>query len=379
MCLTFNPIATYQAFSYYIDGQLYSLMLIMFCFLLRIYLTPNRTDILVTCLTIAYLINIKFTALVYCIIFIFFLLVIFYLKNNLQKTARLTAYFGFTILIGTFLFGYNPYATNIIKHHHPFYPLMGEGAHNIMDGNKPASVQNLNRLSAFTVSLFSTAYNGLEETELKIPFTTTINELMVYANSDTRLNGFGPFFSGLFILTTCFLFSILISRRTDLKNTLFIFAGIFILFFSVFLNPEAWWARYVPQLWLYPIIIGILLLRTSIKAYNISGKVLIILCLFNTLIVGSISLLGNIVRTQKVQQQLVFLENNKDEAKSIWIGPFIPLERRINERTTLDIKPLIKTKFCEKESRMNFYGTWSESKICFEENAKLKGKIPVFD
>jgi len=105
-------------------------------------------------------------------------------------------------------------------------------------------------LYKFLRSMFSSAsdsrMNNPETPRLyyKIPFTSHFD--MPYIAEDVRINGFGHLFSGIFILSL--IFSVI-----QFKKRKGIFA-LFAILLTTLLNPICWWARFVPQLHLLPII-----------------------------------------------------------------------------------------------------------------------------
>jgi hypothetical protein len=78
----------------------------------------------------------------------------------------------------------------------------------------------------------------------------------VFVYTDVRVGGFGPLFSGICLLTLIII--ILITyycHKNYITVNNYILFLCFLIFLTVIINPESWWARYVPQLWLIPLLI----------------------------------------------------------------------------------------------------------------------------
>jgi hypothetical protein len=73
---------------------------------------------------------------------------------------------------------------------------------------------------------------------------------------DPRVAGFGAYFWLSWLLSVLAAAVALVHRR----SCRLIFAASCLLALGV-LNPSAWWARYVPQLWAVPLILGVMALR----------------------------------------------------------------------------------------------------------------------
>ena len=143
----------------------------------------------------------------------------------------------------------NPLITNQIQHGHFGYPLLGKVK--IDNSQKTKDMKEVSSAQALLKSLFSKTKNQCCDgytTELKMPFVK-------YADEDSFtayhmwIGGFGYYFSGVLVLC---LFMVL-KYPQYFKNKEFIFAVVLILG-SVLINPESWFARYAPQMWLVPFV-----------------------------------------------------------------------------------------------------------------------------
>ena len=145
---------------------------------------------------------------------------------------------------------FQPYMTNISKFKNPFYPSIGHNKLDFMTKQNPKEFKNKPYLYKFFRSMFSSAsdarMNNPQTPKLyyKVPFTSHYD--MPYGAEDVRINGFGHLFSGIFILSII-LSIIQFKKRKGILSLLMILS-------ATLLNPICWWARFVPQLHLLPIM-----------------------------------------------------------------------------------------------------------------------------
>ncbi|WP_239807500.1 hypothetical protein [Croceicoccus hydrothermalis] len=211
-------------------------------------------------------------------------------------------------IAGIFIFGFQPYVTNTIEHGHPFYPLFGEGAADIMTSNSPDTIQERSASGAFVFSLFAETHSGFGGVpSVKVPFTISQEELRMAGGVDTRIGGFGPLFSGALLIAVASLTALLVRGSGTERVKLAVFA-IAVTTLTVAVMPENWWARYVPQLWLVPILIAVAATSASSRLLRYAAfAILGILVLNSTLIFASSSLLA-MKRSEAVRSQIAQLK-----------------------------------------------------------------------
>ncbi|WP_165062592.1 hypothetical protein [Adlercreutzia sp. ZJ154] len=154
-----------------------------------------------------------------------------------------------TLIVSVCVVGYSPYITNFLNAGHPFYPLMGEGAVDIMTANSPAIFANMNTLQKEFVSLFSPLASpevtDNYELALKLPLSISFSELRQMPANDSRISGFGLLYSAIAIVNfICVIPMLIISRKR--WNVFFMgcvayYACVVAL---VFIFSDGWWARY---------------------------------------------------------------------------------------------------------------------------------------
>lgn len=221
-----NPVCITQVLTYYIDYTIYCYVLLTIASVIVICekqrVLPGTIILIGTIFLAA---GTKFNAF-----FIEGLTVLcisgwlWYRRN--YKVLRLVLIVSFlSAVIGGCVLGFHPYLTNWINAGHPLYPLLGAGSVDIMTFNTPELYTGHNRFINFMLSIFG---------GLSMP------------NYDTRICGFGPTFSVLFLMAVIWwIYSIYRSRRITVRAYIVI-----VTLCSCFIFEQSWWARYIPQLWL---------------------------------------------------------------------------------------------------------------------------------
>ncbi len=257
--LSCNPVTVYQLLNTYVDGQLASYLL---CFALAaclLYLDADRLYLILMASVLMVVLNIKFSAIVFAAVFCAGLLLALLWSRQIKSFRKVLIACTLATGIGTCVLGYFPYVINTVKYHDPLYPglpMLESEAAKIA----PASFEHMNRFSMFFVSFFSHTndfhiYREKDpEIPPKIPFTFNKTDLYnAFKPSVAIMAGFGPFFSGISIAALIF-FVVSVWRRPDRKVLFPILFLLGTLTCSVFILSQAWWARYVPQLWFVPVI-----------------------------------------------------------------------------------------------------------------------------
>ena len=182
------------------------------------------------------------------------------IRSNLAA-RNLPAYFkkpaavilsGF--IIGTVFLGFDPYIKHILNKQNLVYPVLGENKYDIMNTNPPAGFEGKPESVKFFISLASRTSNDMDAGyQLKIPFTVHAEEMPYLSNADTRLGGFGVWFSGISLLALILAgITALAAHRRMRAET----AVLLIAFFALGLFfPEAWWARYASYTFYLPLFL----------------------------------------------------------------------------------------------------------------------------
>lgn len=285
----FNPITVNQLFSYYLDTAVGSLLLLLIVQLILLVYEEKQNErnwsgYIFLFFIIIILTNIKFTGAIYLAwtSFVFICLILY-----LRITPLIRRFLTIAISAGVvaiLLAGFNPYVTNTLHHGHPLYPIAGKNSIDVLRNMIPEPLENRDRLTKFMMSTFSKTDNSKKEKDqtikYKIPFTFSINELKTLQSEGVRLGGFGVFWSGIFCLTLFFVCLLIYQLRG--KERFYLLVLLIAILGSVFINPASWWARFIPQLWLFPIVICAYLLAANKKWFNRFGQVLVLLLIANS-------------------------------------------------------------------------------------------------
>lgn len=325
-----NPVSIYQSLSYYVDGQLSSVFISLSALLIAMLYRPHKLIVISAAALILLLVNIKFTGLVYTALLLFAYAIASVYINQIKKTFHQSWGLAVGFMLGLLLVGFNPYITNTLKHGHIFFPLRGENAIDVASHAKPAPLKDMNRIEALANSLFSVSSNSKKDLTLKLPFQIR-NSGEIYAMSgfDTRLGGFGPWFSGPLILGGIITLIILVSAKTPLHKLSTVFL-IGTLAFTVVINPEAWWARYVPQLYLIPLIACALVFICLTRKTRLLASITLLAIALNVAMVSYASTIQNIKGTLAINDQLDEF-SKKGEPLSVYFSIFEATRARLNE------------------------------------------------
>jgi 4-amino-4-deoxy-L-arabinose transferase-like glycosyltransferase len=206
-------------------------------------------------------INAKFTGLVF-LCFVAAAGALWCLAVRREKFRGFVAIAAATLVVGTCVWGYNPYVTNTLYRGQPFFPVLGSarypGTRNPEQANEhgetPKNMVERGRLVRFGYAIFgrpgNQPYQRGRDASLMWPFGAHREDLYAYDYHETRVAGFGPYFSG------CLLFSFglgLWLMVTDRRRwALGLISGAIVA--SLLISAALWWPRYGPQLWLLPAI-----------------------------------------------------------------------------------------------------------------------------
>lgn len=321
--LAFNPVSIYQSLSFYIDGQLASLLL---CLLALAYQMTNRYDRFVLIgfiMSIGLLVNVKFTGIVYAVACICLLGGWLWLLKKKSACRDLGKAAIIAFIAGICILGYNPYMTNSFFYGHPFYPLYGGGSNtmDIMTSNSPKGFLQMSRIEKLYVANFSEATNQFdrEEPVVKLPFCVTAQELKPFVyGADIRIGGFGPWFSGMLVIGSMIVLALFLYRKQEAFYGMGVVASILL---SAFINPEAWWARYVPQIWLALICLAAAAWSHPKKTVRSLGGALAAAAVVNLALVSYPYILGNYYCTEALKQELQAIALTRNPV-NVYFGEF---------------------------------------------------------
>lgn len=339
--LVINPITIVQMGTYYVDSTLAISLFIIILELINIS-NDNKNEnkkesYLILAISIMMCSNAKFTGLgyaaVFCAAFYIYMIInkIVMYKKGILKEKELsrfiigsTIYYVIVVLFTICIIGSTSYLKNTITNGHPFYPLYGKGhVENMVNKEIPESLASKPNIVQFFVSIFSKCENVspsysdvLNEPDLKVPFTVTEEEINNFNIPDIRIGGFGPLYSGIFIITAIVSVLMIIDyiKNKKYKNlTIYlIILGVSTLLLT-FLDGS-YWARYVPYVYMITIINLAYLFEKDKKISNIIGIILTILLVINSGLVLKTTFTNYIGNTRYVKRNLIeFEEYAKDK------------------------------------------------------------------
>lgn len=325
LAATLNPVAVSQFRTFYVDGFLYTILYILVvCLIMQAQEIAVSSKISWSMIASTMVIcgNIKFTGLMYGGIFCIAYFVWFCVNHCKQQGwrpdwklyfRRMTIFAG--IALATVVWaGNSSYITNFLRYRNFLYPVFGKDKIDIMTPNSP--FEHANHFKNFFISLFSKMSNPAGEeawksnlTEnLKIPFTIDLNTEWGYLGfADTRLSGFGFFFSGIFLIAIVIILIQLIQMKKN-QSFYFLFMNLFVCLALTFGLTESWWARYAPYVYFIVLISMYLALDAKHKILQMSAYGFAALVILN----GAIFLQPlpkHIVMSQQIRTNLQELKN----------------------------------------------------------------------
>ena len=243
---TANPVVLAQLFTFYVDGALGMMIIILIFACMDYEKMKNRKDLLIIVAVSIFSINTKFTGFMCGFILVGYIFKQLAAKKYREMTTLVIA--GFSILlIGVVFTGYNPYIINIRDFGHPFYPIYGKETIDIISSQRSDQMTFEGFNSMHPVQRFFSLF--FLENNLKTP---AFNPMKLFGltnapNYDLRIGGFG----GLFIefcvvLIIVMFFNIMKRKAANYKGIIF---PMCLLLFMTIIMPANWWARYIPYFW----------------------------------------------------------------------------------------------------------------------------------
>lgn len=248
--LALSPAALGQSLSFYVDGQLYSLLLILAILLADVFIdgySAIRWSGII--LAFIYLSNIKFTGLVYGSLMLGMLIIAIGIKNK-SIFKKLVVAAGLTFALGVGVFGACTYVRNWKEKGHPFYPLMGQNneGQRIAEVQYPKNFFGKNRFQQWNLASFSYPTYTSPDTHPTQPKTLfkwkDIRASFLYyrLHQPMVIGALGPFSAEIILLIIPLLIILLIRHYKGIFP--WILLGLMAI---VIIQPEFWNYRYAPH------------------------------------------------------------------------------------------------------------------------------------
>lgn len=292
-----NPIVLSQLFTAMNDGLVGLCILIFTVSLVMWARYQDRLALAAGLAAMILALNLKFSAIPMFVILCAFACAGIFFTRGLRPALGVAATLLASAVIAIMVLGWSPYMQNLLDHGHVFHPIMGENAVDIMSGegpalnNTPEVLESMSATERFFYSLFSETHSGYADTpQLKPPFSISPQELRAAGGVDVRLSGFGPFFSGIFLLAIAAAAALIARPRWRNNTALWLLLVSTGMMFSVIVMPQNWWARYVPQFWFVPVGIAAAALAVNSRVSQLLGGLIAAVMLLNAMIVGAAGL-----------------------------------------------------------------------------------------
>lgn len=256
-----SPVVAEQTFLRYTDGLVGALATLLLIFGLTWIAAPRRLHLAAMAATLALAVDAKFSALAVMGCVCLALLLAAWRLRSPRSALGLALGFGAATGLAILTLGFHPYVTNLAADGHPFYPVMGRGA---IDLNTPFEPLHL-RPYPLPVKLAQSliARTSSVAGPAKWPFSVSADEITTSADPDPRLGGFGPLFSGAAVLLALTLGAMGVARLKsrpargpppEPAAAVALGMAAIIALVCAF-TPVNWWMRYIPQLWLAPLLV----------------------------------------------------------------------------------------------------------------------------
>jgi hypothetical protein len=186
------------------------------------------------------------------------------------------------------------------------------GIDHIERGETPKNMRGRSRLVRFGYSIFGRPGNqpyfiGSNAT-LMWPFLAHPADLYAYTYQETRVAGFGPWFSGCLLLSLA-LAAWLLTVHSQGRWALLLLCATILS--SLLISRHLWWPRYGPQLWWLPILPIILALHPGhTRRQRMFASATLGLLLLNALIVAEVRMSWETTHSIALRRQLTEMRNS---------------------------------------------------------------------
>ena len=339
LVVALNPVVTSELTTYLVDGVMIGFLVVAVAAIFSGFRRPQPVVVWVGVLAAIASINAKFTGLV----FLCFVFAAGWLWCAILHRGWLLRYTGWTalaLLLGAGALGYNPYVTNTIHWHHPFYPVLGtaafpsltqQGNEGITRSETPKNLLGHSRFYRLAYATFgrpsNAPYINQRNAQLMWPFAARPADLIYYRYHETRVAGFGPYFSGALLLALGL--GIWLLFQPSQARWAAALAAVTILA-SLLVSLHLWWPRYGPQLWLLPIVPVVFVFRVERPRWALGATwALLGLLVVNAGVVAAVRMTWETNATRTLRRQLTELSQPGTEIEVSFRWFEIPVPERL--------------------------------------------------
>ena len=257
-----SPVVVAQTNTNYVDGVLGCALLVQAGASMAWLVERRRGDLFAAVVALLLAANLKFTGLVYALLLMAMVLAAAWLMRWRPGRRELALWFGGGAA-ALLLVSAQTYGHNALAHGHPFYPVNDP---QVMRGQMDDDFLARGRLGKFLVA--STQVPAAEKHAAGMRWTLPRlwHYRTVALGYDVQLAGFGSLFIGslalALVVSAAASLSLARLRRLDRGAATLLLLTAWAVASSL-VNPELWWARYVPQLWWLPLLAAALAWRAG--------------------------------------------------------------------------------------------------------------------
>ncbi len=299
-----NPVAVYQLWCDYVDGQLASSLTALIASAVLVVTRPSPLVLLGLVSALVHAVGLKFTGLVYACSLAAGMTIVAVALRRPAGARRLALASATALGVAVLALHANPYVTNTRDHGHPFFPIAGARPLDIMSTEMSPVYAHRNGAERLFISLFARSGQppySAPNPNLKVPFSVYPSEFAPFRQIDCRAGGFGPLFGGVLLLSMAIFALGGCAGRIGAMGSVVVLA-------SALINPHAWWARYAPQIWLIPVIAVAAGFASARRAARGMGMVAGVVLVMNVLWVAVANIGGQHKLTVRASAQLAALQ-----------------------------------------------------------------------
>ena len=257
-----SPVVVSQINTNYVDGVLGCALLVQAGASMAWLVERRRSDLFAAVVALLLAANFKFTGLVYALLLMAVVLAAAWLMRWRPGRRELALWLG-GATVALLLVSAQTYGHNVLAHGHPFYPVNDP---QVMRGQMDDEFLARGRIGKFLVASTQVPATEKHAGGMRWTLPRLWHYRTVALGYDVQLAGFGSLFIGslalALVVAAAASLSFACRRRLDRGVVTLLLLTSWVVASSL-VNPELWWARYVPQLWWLPLLAAALAWRAG--------------------------------------------------------------------------------------------------------------------